>query len=98
MCEDETKKQKRRRVIKEIVIYPGSRGALFGGVMRGSVVGKLRRPGVGQASSRVEADKIGARGFRERDDQAVSARGHEQKDRNLDGEQDRAVKTDAFAR
>jgi hypothetical protein len=97
MGEDDTKQQKRWRIIKEIVIYPGGCGALFGGVMRGSVVGELRHPVIGQASRRVEADKICARGFPERDDQAVSTGGHEQKDRNLDGEQYRAVKTDALA-
>src|SRR6267142_1957849 len=37
MREDGTQQQKRWRVIKEIVIYPGGRCALFGGVMRGSV-------------------------------------------------------------
>src|ERR1700739_1817450 len=97
MGEGRAKQQKWRRIIKEIVVYSGGGGALFGSVVLGSVIGELRHPGIGQASSRVEADKIGAGGFCGRDDQAVSARGHEQKDRNLDGEQDRTVETDAFA-
>ena len=81
---------------KRNCIYPYRRGALFGRIVRGSVIGECRRPGVDQASSGIEADKIGARRLRQRDDQAVGSRGHENKDRYLDREQDAAAETGAF--
>src|SRR5437762_10346170 len=96
MGENSTKQQEWRGIIKEIVSYSSCRGALFGSVVLSSVVCKLGHPGVGQASGRVEADKISTGGFRERDDQAVSSRGHEQEDSDLDGEQYCAVKVDAL--
>ena len=85
------------RVIKKIVIYPGGRGALFGGVMRGPVVGKLRHPGFGQASSRVEADKIGAGGRGERHDQTVGSGNEKQKNRCFSHKQDPAIRQYATA-
>src|SRR5437763_1898699 len=97
MGQQRAKQQKRRRVIIEIIIYTGGRGALFGGIVLGSVIGELRRPGIGQAPRRVETDKIGAGRRRERDDQTVGSRGHENKDCDLDGEKYSAIKTDAVA-
>ena len=60
MGQQRAEQQKRRRIVKEVVIYPDGRGALFGSVVLGSVIGEFRRPGIGQAPRRVEADKIGA--------------------------------------
>ena len=64
MGQDGAKQQKRRWIIKKIIVDPGRGGALFSSIMLGPVIGKLRHPGIGQASGRVEADKGGARGSR----------------------------------
>src|SRR6516164_6263057 len=63
--------------------------------MRRLVIDEFRRTGVGQASSRIKADEIGARGRTERCDQAVSSRNKEQKAADLDREQDPAIRDDA---
>ena len=61
--EQRAKQQEHRRIIIEVVAYPGRHRPLLGGVMSAMVVGQLRRAGVSQAAGRVKADEIAARRF-----------------------------------
>ena len=89
--------QKDRRVVEEPVLDARRGGALFGGVMGGLVVGEFRRAGIGQGSSCIKADEIGAGGPGERHDQTVGS-GHEKKKHGgLDREQDPAIGQHATA-
>ena len=72
-------------------------GALFGGVMGGLVVGEFRRAGIGQGSSCIKADEIGAGGPGERHDQPVGSGDEKKKPRCLDREQDPAIGKHAIA-
>jgi len=91
MGEEGTKQQEDRWVVKKSIFDTGRGCPLFGGIVRGLVVGEFRRTGVGQAPSRIEADEIGARGGVERYDQTMSACNQKQKAANFDRKKDRAI-------
>jgi hypothetical protein len=61
--------------------------ALFGRIVFGVVVRQLRLSGVGQTSSRIEADEIGAGGLGERNNEAMCSGDEEQKHSDLDRKQ-----------
>src|SRR6516164_5867012 len=66
--DESTKQQENRWVVKEPILDTRCGCLFFGSIVRGLVVGEFGCTRVGQASGRIEANEIGARGGVERHD------------------------------